>query len=96
MIIQDGTRITETFKNEFLALVEHDARKCELVRYELNVQDGLNVCVSCIVCYASEYLAFVDTLNDELDKHGIALVHVVWFGDTSNERTEQVTIVVNE
>lgn len=96
MIIQDGLRVSEVFVDEFNASVERDVRTSELVRYELIVQDGLNVCLSCVACYASEYLAFNDALASELDKHGIAIVHSVLFGDKFDKRSELIDIVVSE
>lgn len=96
MYIKDGTKISETFVTDFLTTIEHNVRMAEDVEYELNVQDGINISLQRYACYASEYLAFVDALKDEINKHGIALVNVVWLGDASSERTEYTTIVVED
>lgn len=93
MLIKDGISVRECFARDFNSEVCTNTVRSEFVRYELNVQDGINTSVSCICARASEYIVFRENVTSEIQKHGIALVLV---SDYSNGPVSEYLCLVVE
>lgn len=74
MIIYSGSHVDETFLSAFKTIVNGLAKQNEPVSFKLNVQDDEGASMTCRCSSTYEYLTFIDALDSEIRKHGIAIV----------------------
>lgn len=74
IMFQDGPHVEEIFASDFKTFADGIAIVSAPVKFLLNVQGGENVSVSCDHAFAYEHITFMNALDSEIQKHGIAIV----------------------
>ena len=91
IMFQDGSHVDEVFASKLKALINGLAIDNELVKFRLNQQDAITVNLSCDHAFACEYITFMNALDSEIRKHGIAIVIAT---DYRGEEYENTIFVV--
>lgn len=90
-MFNDGSHVRDTFASAFKTLVNGIAKANATVKFRLNVQGGESVSITCDHAFAFDYITFMDSLDSEILKHGVAIVIAT---DYSADTVESTIFVV--
>lgn len=86
-MFHDGSHVEEIFASKLKFLVNGLAIDNEHVNFHLNKQDAVSVNLSCDHAYAYEHITFMNALDSEIQKHGIAIVTAADYRSDTDEHT---------
>ena len=91
VIFRDGSHVDEIFASKLKSLVNELAINNELVKFRLNQQDAVTVNLTCDHAFACDHITFMNALDSEIRKHGVAIVIAT---DYRGEQYENTIFVV--